>query len=174
MQLKVAEQAVEAFAQLAQKNNTMIVPGNLTEVSGLIGTAMALMKTPVIRPAEPSRLSERGLARSAKIRRPPERWMSGLSRTPGKRVRAKHPPRVRIPPSPPKHQEIRAFAARLLSYPRAKESGGGQSRPRSGFLLLRGGVPVKVGNEVIGAVGVGGAPGGHLDEQCAVAAIEKH
>ena len=30
---------------------------------------------------------------------------------------------------------------------------------------------MKVGNEVIGAVGVGGAPGGHLDEQCAVAGI---
>jgi len=42
-----------------------------------------------------------------------------------------------------------------------------------GFLLLGGGVPVKAGNEVIGAVGVGGAPGGHLDEQCANAAIEK-
>lgn len=42
-----------------------------------------------------------------------------------------------------------------------------------GYLLLGGGVPVKVGNEVIGAVGVGGAPGGHLDEQCAVAAISK-
>jgi len=42
-----------------------------------------------------------------------------------------------------------------------------------GFLLLGGGVPVKVGNDVIGAIGVGGAPGGHLDEQCAVAAIEK-
>lgn len=42
-----------------------------------------------------------------------------------------------------------------------------------GFLLLGGGVPVRVGNEVIGAVGVGGAPGGHLDEQCAVAALEK-
>jgi uncharacterized protein GlcG (DUF336 family) len=42
-----------------------------------------------------------------------------------------------------------------------------------GFLLLGGGVPVRVGNEVIGAVGIGGAPGGHLDEQCAVAAIEK-
>ena len=42
-----------------------------------------------------------------------------------------------------------------------------------GFLLLGGGVPVKVGNEVIGAVGVGGAPGGHLDEQCAVAGIAK-
>lgn len=42
-----------------------------------------------------------------------------------------------------------------------------------GFLLLGGGVPVKVGNEVIGAVGVGGAPGGHLDEACAVAALDK-
>ncbi|MFO0523505.1 MAG: GlcG/HbpS family heme-binding protein [bacterium] len=42
-----------------------------------------------------------------------------------------------------------------------------------GFLLLGGGVPVRAGNDVIGAIGVGGAPGGHLDEQCAVAAIEK-
>jgi len=42
-----------------------------------------------------------------------------------------------------------------------------------GFLLLGGGVPVKVGDEVIGAVGVGGAPGGHLDEECANAGIEK-
>ena len=42
--LKVAEKAVEAYSQLAQKNNTMIVPGNMSEVSALIGTAMALMK----------------------------------------------------------------------------------------------------------------------------------
>ena len=42
-----------------------------------------------------------------------------------------------------------------------------------GFLLLGGGVPIKAGNEVIGAVGVGGAPGGHLDEQCANAALDK-
>jgi uncharacterized protein GlcG (DUF336 family) len=42
-----------------------------------------------------------------------------------------------------------------------------------GFLLLGGGVPVKVGNEVIGAVGVGGAPGGHLDEKCALVALEQ-
>jgi uncharacterized protein GlcG (DUF336 family) len=42
-----------------------------------------------------------------------------------------------------------------------------------GYLLLGGGVPVKVGNEVIGAVGVGGAPAGNLDEQCAIAAIDK-
>ena len=42
-----------------------------------------------------------------------------------------------------------------------------------GFLLLGGGVPVRAGTEVIGAVGVGGAPGGHLDEQCAMAALEQ-
>lgn len=42
-----------------------------------------------------------------------------------------------------------------------------------GYLLLGGGVPVKVGNEVIGAVGVGGAPGGHLDEKCALVGIDK-
>lgn len=42
-----------------------------------------------------------------------------------------------------------------------------------GYLLLGGGVPVKVGNEVIGAVGVAGAPGGNLDDQCAMVAIDK-
>jgi len=44
VQLKVAEKAVDAYGQLAQKNNTMIVPGHMGEVAGLIGTAMALMK----------------------------------------------------------------------------------------------------------------------------------
>ena len=42
-----------------------------------------------------------------------------------------------------------------------------------GFLLLGGGVPVKIGNDTIGAVGVGGAPGGHLDAQCARTALDK-
>ena len=45
VQLKVAERAVEAYQQLAKTNNTMIVPGNMTEVSALIGTAMALIKS---------------------------------------------------------------------------------------------------------------------------------
>ncbi|MCC7287051.1 MAG: paraslipin [Burkholderiaceae bacterium] len=44
VQLKVAERAVDAYQQLAKTNNTMIVPGNMTEVATLIGTAMALMK----------------------------------------------------------------------------------------------------------------------------------
>ena len=42
-----------------------------------------------------------------------------------------------------------------------------------GFLLLGGRVPIKVGNEAMGAVGVGGAPGGNLDEQCAMVALDK-
>ena len=44
VQLKVAERAVDAYGQLAKANNTMIVPGNMTEVSALIGSAMTLMK----------------------------------------------------------------------------------------------------------------------------------
>lgn len=42
-----------------------------------------------------------------------------------------------------------------------------------GFLVLAGGVPVKAGSETIGAIGVGGAPGGNLDEACANAALAK-
>lgn len=54
VQLKVAEKAIDAYGQLAKTTNTMIVPGNMTEVSGLIATAMAVMQrgTP---PAVPSR-----------------------------------------------------------------------------------------------------------------------
>jgi len=44
VQLKVAERAVDAFAQLAKTNNTLIVPSNLGEVSGLIASAMSVMK----------------------------------------------------------------------------------------------------------------------------------
>jgi uncharacterized protein GlcG (DUF336 family) len=34
-------------------------------------------------------------------------------------------------------------------------------------------VPLRMGNEVIGAVGVGGAPSGQIDEQCALTALDK-
>jgi regulator of protease activity HflC (stomatin/prohibitin superfamily) len=44
VQLKVAEKAVDAYGQLAKANNTMIVPGNMSEVAALVGTAMALFK----------------------------------------------------------------------------------------------------------------------------------
>ena len=40
------------------------------------------------------------------------------------------------------------------------------------LLLIGGGVPVKVGDEVIGAIGVGGAGGSLIDEGCALQAID--
>jgi regulator of protease activity HflC (stomatin/prohibitin superfamily) len=46
VQLKVAEQAVQAYAKVAQDaKTTLIVPGNLSEVSGLIASAMQLVST---------------------------------------------------------------------------------------------------------------------------------
>lgn len=43
VQLQVAERAVEAFGRLAKENNTLIVPNSVSEVSGLIASAMAVM-----------------------------------------------------------------------------------------------------------------------------------
>jgi uncharacterized protein GlcG (DUF336 family) len=36
-----------------------------------------------------------------------------------------------------------------------------------------GGLPLMAGNDLIGAIGVGGAPGGEKDEACATAAVDK-
>jgi uncharacterized protein GlcG (DUF336 family) len=43
----------------------------------------------------------------------------------------------------------------------------------SGVIALAGALPIKIGDEVIGAVGVSGAPGGEKDEVCAQAGIDK-
>jgi regulator of protease activity HflC (stomatin/prohibitin superfamily) len=50
VQLKVAERAVDAYQALAKTNNTMIVPGNMTEVSALIASSMALIRSSVVKP----------------------------------------------------------------------------------------------------------------------------
>jgi uncharacterized protein GlcG (DUF336 family) len=42
-----------------------------------------------------------------------------------------------------------------------------------GTIYLAGGVPIKAGEEVIGAIGVSGAPGGDKDEACVNAALAK-
>lgn len=42
--LKVAEQYVAAFANIAKAGNTVVVPGNLGDMSGLIASAMGIMK----------------------------------------------------------------------------------------------------------------------------------
>ena len=54
VQLKVAERAIEAFQQLARTNNTMIVPANMTEVSSLIASSMALVQSSQVRPGTPA------------------------------------------------------------------------------------------------------------------------
>ena len=50
VQLKVAERAVDAYQALAKTNNTMIVPGNMSEVASLIATSMALIKSSTVKP----------------------------------------------------------------------------------------------------------------------------
>jgi uncharacterized protein GlcG (DUF336 family) len=54
-----------------------------------------------------------------------------------------------------------------------KNPGAANLTQIDGFLILGGGIPIRSGEEVIGAIGVGGAPGGHLDDQCAEAGIAK-
>lgn len=43
----------------------------------------------------------------------------------------------------------------------------------SNVILLAGGVSLKSGDETLGALGIGGAPGGQLDEACAAAGVAK-
>ena len=40
------------------------------------------------------------------------------------------------------------------------------------LLLFRGGLVIKIGDEVVGAIGAAGAPGGQLDEACARAGLD--
>lgn len=39
-------------------------------------------------------------------------------------------------------------------------------------LILGGGLPIEIGGEVVGGIGVGGAPGAHLDDACAQAGLD--
>jgi regulator of protease activity HflC (stomatin/prohibitin superfamily) len=43
--LKVAEQYVNAFSQLAKTNNSLIIPANMSDISGLIAGAMQVVKS---------------------------------------------------------------------------------------------------------------------------------
>ncbi len=42
--LKVAERYIDAFANLARTNNTLIVPSNLSDVSGVVGSLMKIIE----------------------------------------------------------------------------------------------------------------------------------
>ena len=40
------------------------------------------------------------------------------------------------------------------------------------ILILGGGLPIEIGGDIVGAIGVGGAPGAHLDDACAQAGLD--
>lgn len=42
--LRVAEQYIKEFGNIAQKSNTMIIPSNMADLSGLIATSMSVIK----------------------------------------------------------------------------------------------------------------------------------
>ena len=67
-----------------------------------------------------------------------------------------------------------ALIFRRTSAETAKAFGAMSPAPNiAGTVMLAGGVPIKVGTETIGAIGVSGAPGGDKDEACANAGIAK-
>ena len=40
------------------------------------------------------------------------------------------------------------------------------------ILILGGGLPIEINGEIVGGIGVGGAPGAHLDDACAQAGLD--
>ncbi|HSO08694.1 MAG TPA: stomatin-like protein [Desulfoprunum sp.] len=50
--LEVAKKYLDEFGKLAKENNTMIIPGNLTDISGMIAAAMSTLKLGQGRPAD--------------------------------------------------------------------------------------------------------------------------
>ncbi len=73
----------------------------------------------------------------------------------------------------------KAYTSRTFSRSSGEFAEGVKGNPNAGALWLtnivptQGALPIKVGNETIGAVGVSGAPGGEKDEACAKVGIDK-
>jgi uncharacterized protein GlcG (DUF336 family) len=73
----------------------------------------------------------------------------------------------------------KAFTARTFRIPsgemeeRLKQNPQMGAQYLTGFTTARGALPIKVGEDVIGAAGVSGAPGGEKDEACVKAALDK-
>jgi uncharacterized protein GlcG (DUF336 family) len=73
----------------------------------------------------------------------------------------------------------KAFTARTFRIPSGEMEDRLKKNPQmgaqylTGFTTARGALPIKVGEDVIGAAGVSGAPGGEKDEACVQAALDK-
>jgi len=46
--LRVAEQYIKEFGNLAKKNNTVIIPSNLSDIAGMVSSVTSLLKTPAV------------------------------------------------------------------------------------------------------------------------------
>jgi uncharacterized protein GlcG (DUF336 family) len=73
----------------------------------------------------------------------------------------------------------KAYTARMQRRPSGDFAKAAKDNPTIGALHLanmipaQGALPIAVGEDVIGAIGVSGAPGGDKDEACAKAGIDK-
>lgn len=79
----------------------------------------------------------------------------------------------------------KAYTAIMLGAPRNEDSSAAVAKRMGGnaspgglaklphVLLLPGALVIRAGGEAIAAIGVGGAPGGNLDEACAKAGLDK-
>jgi len=73
----------------------------------------------------------------------------------------------------------KAWTARAQRAPSVNFANAVKTNPTVGAIHLtnmvpaQGGLPIMVGDDVIGAVGVSGAPGGDKDEACAKAGLDK-
>jgi hypothetical protein len=53
VQLRVAEQYVAQFGEIAKKSSTVVVPANVSDVAGMIATAMKVFGTASTHPPAP-------------------------------------------------------------------------------------------------------------------------
>ena len=83
------------------------------------------------------------------------------------------------PPHTMENSQRKAYTSRTFRIPsgefvqRVKDNPTTGAVHLSGIIAAQGALPIKVGEEVIGAVGVSGAPGGEKDEDCSKAGIDK-
>ena len=83
------------------------------------------------------------------------------------------------PPHTMENSFRKAYSARSFRVPSGELVKRVKDNPTAPFVYLsnvvaaQGALPIKVGDDVIGAVGVSGAPGGDKDEVCAKAGIDK-
>ena len=83
------------------------------------------------------------------------------------------------PPHTMENSQRKAYTSRTFRIPsgefvqRVKDNPTLGAVHLTGIIAAQGVVPIKAGDEVIGAVGVSGAPGGEKDEACPKAGVDK-